>query len=276
MVSEVTFDRFKHFTRVGVGLPRGVSARFLIDTGIGITVVSTSLKERYDLEETGETFRGRRMSGQEVEAALLNLPPLTLGTHSFDGHVGAALDLSEEGEGQEFDGILGLDLLGQPPLTINPFDNTVVLGQLPPEIVESETGSHVVAARVHRDGPSVDFRADLRLPDKTVVEVEVDTGSAVTILDTSLMPACSVQGTEDGARIMEGTDETGHAFVRTFIPLPGAVCLSQAPATALRQPTVMFQDLALNGLIGTEYLDRYIQTYNTRAGTITLRERAKS
>lgn len=69
------FDRLGHLIRMPVKLG-GVDCRFLFDTGIGVNVVSPELAERMQLREVGQSFVGRRMSGQQVEAPLVHLPPV--------------------------------------------------------------------------------------------------------------------------------------------------------------------------------------------------------
>ena len=71
---EIPFDRIGHFVRIALGLSDSVSGRFLVDTGIGITVVHPSLVDRAGLQSTGQDYVGRRMSGQEVRIPLVRAP----------------------------------------------------------------------------------------------------------------------------------------------------------------------------------------------------------
>lgn len=275
-VFEVPFDRVHHFARIRIGLPDGASARFLVDTGIGITIVSTGLARSCDFIKTGDSYTGHRMSGRAVEVPLVELPSLELRSASpaaasggfavVSGLAGIA-DLGATDGPEGFDGIIGLDLLGELILTIDPFRSVVGLGALPASAGAPQID---VPVRVRRDGPAVDLRTDLQLPDGTVTEVEIDTGSAATILDDRFMKSCAVDGTERGRRTDEGIDETGHDYVRRFVPIEGDISIATAPETVLRGPTVMFQDIALNGLIGTEFLDRYVQTYDIGRGVMAL------
>lgn len=216
------------------------------------------------------------MSGQAVEVPLVELPSLELQTPSpaagsggfavLSGRGGIA-DLGASDSPDGFDGILGLDLLGELILTVDPFRSVIGLGASP---ATHNRPRVEVPVRVNHDGPAVDLHTDLRLPDGTVIEVEIDTGSGTTILADRFMGACAVDGTETETRTDEGTDETGHEYIRRFIPINGSLALATSPEIELRSPTVMFQDIALNGLIGTEFLDRYVQTYDTTRGVMTL------
>jgi len=264
-MTEIPFDRVGHLIRIAGELPSGRTARFLVDTGIGISLVHPAVVDRAGLQLTGEKITGRRMSGQEVSAPLAAMPALRIGDHTVTDSAVAVAALGEVDGADGFDGILGLDLLGELPLTVDPFTQVIRLGA---PAADERT---VVPVSVLRDGRSVELRVELRLPDGQVAEVEIDTGSGTTILDSRYLEACSVDLTADGVRIVEGTDETGHQFVRRFAPIPGALWLDAAPdRTRHEQPTVMFQDLHLDGLIGTDFLDRFVQTYNTGDATLRL------
>lgn len=236
MTSEIPFDRVGHFIRVRAGLLGGVEGRFLIDTGIGITVVHPTLVDTAGLERTDEHQLGHRMSGQEIRIPLVRLARLELGEHVVTDALAGVANLGDTESENGFDGIIGLDLLGHLPLTVDPFAHVIRLGAPAP----GPAAATVVPARLNRDGLAVDMRVDLRLPNGQVVEVEVDTGSGSTILDTRFMAACDVASDGATARTEEGTDETGHRFVRRFMPIAGALTLVSAPETTQLGPTVMF------------------------------------
>jgi predicted aspartyl protease len=87
MKSRVTLDRVQHLVRVPVRV-NDSGYRFLIDTGIGITVVSSAVAARSDVTWMNETFTGRRMSGYiyryrttfDVSGARMLLATLTAGS----------------------------------------------------------------------------------------------------------------------------------------------------------------------------------------------------
>ena len=98
---EIGFDRFNHLVRVPVRVGADVY-RFLVDTGIGITVVSSAVAARGDVRQTGESLAVQRMSGQEIRSPLVRLSALRLGDHTVEDHLAAVADLSDD-----FDGIIG-------------------------------------------------------------------------------------------------------------------------------------------------------------------------
>ena len=245
-MSTVAFDRVAHLVRVPARLG-GDELRFLVDTGIGITVVNERLAQRGDVERLDESYAGRRMSGQLVEAPLVRLPALAVGDYVVDGHVAAAVDL-----GEGFDGILGPTYFADRVVTTDPAAGALTVHEKDDRVEGIE-----VPLRMHRDGRSADPFAELVLPSGRAVLVEVDTGSDRLIVDTGFMAECGLAIGGPGVTAGEGVDETGHSYVRYDATLAGSVHLAAAPETAQDHPGVIFQRIVHDGLVGSDYLYRY-------------------
>jgi hypothetical protein len=258
-VTTVAFDRLAHLVRVPVRLG-GDDLHFLVDTGIGITVVNERLSQRSDVETLDETYAGRRMSGQLVEAPLVRLPTLGVGDYAVDGHVAASVDL-----GDGFDGILGPSYFADRIVTTDPLAGTFTVHDEGALVEGIE-----VPLEIHRDGRSVDPFAELVLPSGRTVLVEVDTGSDCLILDARFMGECGVEVGGPGVSAREGVDETGHSYVRYNATLPGAVHLKAAPETGQTDPKVIFQEIIHDGLIGSEHLYRYSFSFDLAGERLVL------
>jgi hypothetical protein len=143
------------------------------------------------------------------------------------------------------------------PLTVDYPRRRVVVG-------ERAEGAEI-QCRVDRDGPAISMFMPLVLPDARVVEVEVDMGSDVLILDERFA------GLGDGeVRRVDGIDETGHAYTRRFARLPGKVHPVGAPQFAENDPEVMFQSIMYEGLVGDRFLRRFAVTFDVEASTLVL------
>jgi aspartyl protease len=75
--------------------------RFVLDTGIGLNLVSTALAAELGCAPTGETYRGRRMSGQEVEVPLARLGSLAFAGVEAHGAEAGIFDFGALGDGVE-------------------------------------------------------------------------------------------------------------------------------------------------------------------------------
>jgi hypothetical protein len=258
-MTSVPFDKVAHLIRVPVRLGDD-ELHFLVDTGIGVTVVNERLASRPDIEPLEETYAGRRMSGQLVEAPLVRLPTLAVGDYSVDEHVAVSVDL-----GDGFDGILGPAYFADRTVTTDPAARTFTVHG-PGERVKGIE----VPVDVHRDGRSADPFVELVLPSGRTVLVEVDTGSDCLILDSGYMAECALAVGGPGVSTRQGVDETGHTYVRHDATLTGAVHLKAAPETAQNAPKVIFQEIVHDGLVGSEYLYRYRFSFDLAGARLVL------
>jgi Aspartyl protease len=234
------FAYIAHLVAVPV-LVNGVEASFVIDSGIGLTLLSQSVADRAGVTTNGATFTGQRMSGQAVTTPLAPVSALRFDELELRDHTVGVFDLDGLPEG--IDGFLSLAFFAETPFTVDYARSEVRLG--------SGEGT-VVDVEVDVDGPAVTAFAPLTLPDGRVVRVEVDMGSDELILDDAF-----AQGE---LRTVEGTDETGHSYVRRFGTLPGRVSLG--PGLEQDDPKVMFQRIRYDGLIGDDFLSRYAVTFD--------------
>ena len=239
-MSATPFHYIAHLVAVPVRV-NGVDASFVIDSGIGLTLLSQSLADRAGCTTTGATFTGQRMSGQAVTTPLATLSSIRFGELELRDHTVGVFDL--DGLPESIDGFLSLAFFAESPFTVDYTRSEVRLGSCEGIAVDVE---------VEFDGPAVTAFVPLTLPDGQVVRVEVDMGSDSLILDDAF-----AQGE---LRTVEGTDETGHSYVRRFGTLPGRVSL--APDLWQDDPKVMFQDIRYDGLIGDDFLRRHTVTFD--------------
>jgi hypothetical protein len=269
MSAAVSFDRVQHMIRVPVQLA-GDPYQFLVDTGVGITIVSSAIASRSDVQPISETFTGRRMSGQDVEVPLVRLPRLDLGGYTVDAHIAGVADLGDPDGPNGFAGILGLDLFDRHVVTTDPQTMTFTV-----QSAESfDADGFEIPLAMRRAGPAVDPFTRLVLPSGREVLVEVDTGSEYLILDTRFMADCGLQIDDPGMTTKTGTDETGYQWTRRWATAHGEVYLAAAPSTAQAQPLVQFQDIIHDGLIGTDYLERYRMSVDVSGSRLVLSPQA--
>lgn len=257
----VPFNRLRHFLTVPI-TAEGVATRFVLDTGIGLTLLSSSLCERLGVDPTGDVFRGRRMSGQEVAVDLTRIDSLRFGPlERRDLEVGV-LDL--DGFPVDFadiGGFLSLAVLAEQPFTVDYGRGQVVLETAETLAARLEDG-FAVEVSVERNGPSVDAFLPLTIPGGRSIAVEVDTGSDTLILDEGFAAEVGVDLESPGVRRVEGTDETGGSFTRYFARLTGGIHPTDAPEIVQEDSDVMFQRIVHDGLVGDAFLRRQPVTYD--------------
>jgi hypothetical protein len=262
----VPFDYLAHLVTVPVTVDGSLATRFVLDSGIGLTLVSAAVADAVDCVPSGETFSGQRMSGQEVEVTLAAPTTMAFGElERTDDRVGI-LDLSGfPAELSAIGGFLSLAFFDDAPFTLD-YARRVVELETPATLAARATAGRVVDVRVERDGPSVTFHLPLTLPDGQSIEVEVDMGSGELILDERLAAGLGIALDDPGVRRVDGTDETGHTYTRSFTTLAGAIHPTGAPELVQDDPAVMFQRIIYDGLVGNDFLRRFTVTFDVGGG----------
>ena len=254
MVFEVQFERIAHLVVVPVEL-NGIETRFVVDSGIGFTVVRDTFA---GCLPTGDTFTGRRMSGQEVTVPLAVAPSLRFGElEARDLEVGL-LDLGGfPDQLADIGGFLSLAFFAETPFTVDYAAGRIRVG--------AAAEGAPLPCRVDRNGPAVAMYLPLTLPDGREIEVEVDMGSDALILDERFLELAAGE-----MRRVDGTDETGHSYTRRFARLQGRIHPTAAPDLGQDAPEVMFQSIIYDGLVGDAFLHRFDVTFDVAAGSIHL------
>ena len=251
-MSETPFEYLQHLVTVPVTV-NGINARFVVDSGIGLTLVREELAEATGIVRSGGSFTGRRMSGQAVTLPLAEASVSFAGS-TFEGHEVGIIDMSAFPDALSgIGGFLSLAYFAHLPFTIDYGRGVIALG--------SARGVSIPVT-VERDGPSVTAFLPLTIPGGRWVSVEVDMGSDELILDERFAAETGAPLDGDGVRRVAGTDETGHDYTRTFSRLSGPIHPTAAPGLAQDDPDVMFQRIIHDGLLGDAFLRRHVVTFD--------------
>jgi len=257
-VSEVSFEYVQRLVTVPAAV-NGVTTRLILDSGIGLTLVRDELAESAGVERSGESFTGKRMSGQAVTLPLAEASVAFAGT-ALERHEVGILDMRSFPDTlTEIGGFLSLAFFEQQPLSVDYARRVVAFG--------SAEGVSVPVT-VERDGPSVTVFMPLTIPGGRSISVEVDMGSDQLILDERFAAETGASLDGDGVRRVEGEDETGHPYTRTFTRLDGRIHPTAAPELAQDDPEVMFQEIIHDGLLGDAFLRRHVVTFDVAEESI--------
>ena len=235
-----------------------VDARFVLDTGIGPTILTEALARDVGCTANGETLTGKRMSGQEVGVPLAEAPPIALGRYVREGHAVGLLDTSGFPDAlAEIDGFLSLAFFEETAFTVD-YGRSVVVVETPETLAERAAAGVAVPVRLERQHPSLVAFLPLAVPGLGSVEVEVDMGSDSLILDARHAPAVGIRLDDPAVRRVEGRD----AYLRCFTRLDATVHVAGEPTLAQEDPEVMFQEIVYDGLIGDAFLRGFTVTYD--------------
>lgn len=254
-----------HLIKVPVRVNDTHESFFILDTGIGLNLLSRTLAQKFNLGISG-SYKGQRMSGQELEVPLSRLEGLSLmGRRQAMVPVGlwdmAGL-LPPTDEFKDVEGFLSLGYFRDLPFTLDYAKNLLILEDEASLAARLRAGQSVAVRLDGEKEPALTLSLALSLPDATPVRALLDTGSDCLILELDYMERLRLAADDPTVTLKQGQDETGHSFTRYFTTLPGAVRLLDAPDFALKSPRVMFQKIIHQGLLGQAFLRSYTVTFD--------------
>jgi hypothetical protein len=209
-VSEVSFDYLQHLVTVPVSV-NGIESRFVLDSGIGLTLLRSELAESAAARPTGGSFTGRRMSGQSVTIPLGEVTTMTFAGSAFEQVEVGIFDMSSfPADLAGIGGFLSLAFFEDRPVTVD-YRRGVVILETRETLAARYAEGVPVSVDVQRDGPSVTMFMPLTIPGGRSISVEIDMGSDQLILDERNAEETGASLDGDGERRAQGTDETGHA-----------------------------------------------------------------
>lgn len=248
-----------HFAVVPVRVNGAVDTRMVLDTGIGVTVLSAALCQRVGCARGGE-YTGERMSGQRITIPLARLASLSLaGREVKDLQIGIIDNPALLPPG--IDGILSLGFFEAAPFTLDYQAGALYLEDMQ-SLARREAAGSVVQLSIDRDAASVTAFMSLDLPNGPPVKTEIDSGSDSLILDERFMARLGVAADATTTKRIDGTDETGHSYARHFATIAGSIAPTAAPQMKQEGPRVMFQRIIHDGLIGRSFLQGFAVTFD--------------
>jgi predicted aspartyl protease len=256
----VPFEYLKHVLKIPVRAG-GIETSFILDTGIGVSLISQALAERAGVVADGSSFTGQRMSGQDVTVPLGTLSTLTVGEQTGENVPVGIFDMQSMAGLEGVEGFVSLTFFRTTPLTIDYAARRVIVEDEASLARRAESGV-AVTVEVDYDRCSTDVRLGVDLPSGRSIIVEVDTGSEGVTLDESLAADVGVDLGAASTRTQEGSDETGHKFVRYFATVDGDVSVTGAPDFVVSRPEAMFQKIIYQGLVGDAFLRNFTTTYD--------------
>ncbi len=243
------------------------TARFLLDTGASISMVSPNLTKRLGLtgkplppEETRFAVAGNEC--KEMQAAIYSLPVMSLGKAQIEGlH---ALQLSQAVIPENLDGILGMDALRYFNLRLDPVQKTLEL--LPPFPVPNRDRAQAIPLLIQDNVPL----AEVKINDSVSYRFLVDTGAESTFISPKIaeqlqLSSESMQPIQvQGFCGLEPANYTALGKVQV-----GNQSLNQVEAVVL-QNTAVLESLKVDGILGQNFLNAFYQSwYFQRSGQAT-------
>ena len=155
---------------------------------------------------------------------------------------------------------MGLPFFEGLPFTIDGPRRTLVL-ESPPSLLQRGEAGRSFPLRLERQGPALDTFVQMSFSSEHA-EVLMDTGSRSVILDLRYAEALDIDLESEDVRHQEGSDETGNAYHRYYTTLGPQLTFGEGEGPGAEGLEVMFQSIIHDGLIGTDYMNRFVLTWD--------------
>ena len=236
---------------VPVQLANGMKARFALDTGAGLDVVSAKIAKELSLPTEG-SFTGHRMTGEEMTVELTKVPQLSFAGKEVSGHLVGITDIFDKlpKELGSVDGALSMRFFADCPFMIDFQESVVVLNPTP-------NGGHSVPLKITREQDlALGLLAPITIDGLYSGDFEVDTGTTTTIAPFRAMEPLGFSQCDKNLRSVEGVNETGVPFKRFYGQVKG-VYASGKSETIVRNSQICFEEILYDGVIGIDYLKSF-------------------
>ena len=225
-----------------------IDATFILDTGAGIHVLSSSLLTEISSVEKGR-FIGFRHTGERVDFDILKIESLSIGDFHQKNPIIAVWQLLDE---FDIDGILSMKFFEDYPFTLNLRDSLLIF-ETPISIKARTKASKVTTLKVSdvRD-IKLDIFVDIILSDSLVLECILDSGSPATIIDARYASYLGIDTTKVQRRERQSLFGATEIEYITSIP---SMSIHNIPGTEIIEPQIILKsNLIYDGLIGTNIL----------------------
>lgn len=240
----------------------------ILDTGIGLALISQAMCERIGCTIDGE-FTGRRMSGQAVTIPTTTLQRLEVGGVQQERVAAGVVDIEGFFPDPRIEAFVGLPFFEDTPFTLTS-EHLIIESEQSLRTREQGASASSSRIRLDRQGIALDAFAPVRLSDGTQIEVLMDTGSHGVTLHTRYAESLGIDFEADTVERREGQDETDHTYTRYFTTLD-ELAFVDAPTRSATNLRVMFQEIIHDGLVGTQFMEQFEVTFDLARSRVLLR-----
>ena len=253
----------QHFLKMPLVINGKRKTFCIFDTGIGLNLLSKKVADEFGIKPE-KSYTGQRMSGQSITLPVSTIKSMTVagitkknvevGIWDFNGFL-------PQGSSKDIECYLSLTFFRDLPFTMDYKNGCMILEDQASLEARVKAGK-VVPIKVKDDVTTTTIFMPFQVPGGPPIVVELDLGSDVLILNTSLMERLKVKADGEGTNTVKGKDETANAYTRLYSKIEGEVHPENTPSMSQSKPTVMFQKIIYDGLVGNDFMKRFTVTYD--------------
>lgn len=165
----------QNFIVVLVKINDSIAGKFVLDTGIGVNLISKSLCEQLKCK-IKSNHTGKRMLGQELTLPISDVKSLSFGSIRQTEVPVGVFDMEQLMPGTGIDGFLSLGFFKDTAFTVD-YKNKILTIESASTLEKAKASGAVVPIQIDHQGVSTSIHMPLVLPNGKQIFAEVDTGS---------------------------------------------------------------------------------------------------
>lgn len=242
----------------------GEDVLLIFDTGIGVNLISKSLCSKLNCK-INDSVTGKRMTGQSVTIPMSKIESLQVAAQKeLNVDVGVLDFDSFLPKTNEFDGVQGylsLNFFKGRPFTVD-YRSGQLIFETPESLDERLKNSEVIPIQQKEEGPALTIQLPVKTQIKKTLNMQLDLGTDIMTLNSDYSE--KFKPYFDGKILKKDSiiDETNFKRDRFYVKLRGELGPQSKNTILQSEPTVMFQKIIYDGIIGNDYFKNKIVTYD--------------
>jgi hypothetical protein len=279
----IPFVTVDHALSIGLKVqgPSGpIEARFILETGLGLNLISKTFCEKiHCIPQTA--YSGNRLSGKKVDVPFTQLSAVSFGNITVKNVQTGVFDMTGFSMTyQGVDGFISLAFFGDQPFTID-YEHSFIIFENTKSLNTRENSGTSVPLKIVQDQMAttaympIAFASQAPASAKKISEAfraqaEIDTGSEFTILNEKHIAKFHIKPADLKQIVSKDKSPSNPQRVAT---LSGTISPSGAPEMKQNNPRVLFQKMIYDGVIGDDFLRRFIVTFDVAHEKMILSKR---
>lgn len=244
----------------------------ILDTGIGVNLISKSFCSQLKCKIQG-SVTGKRMTGQSVTVPMSKVDSLQVANlKQLDVAVGV-LDFNNFlPKTKEFAGVhgyLSLNFFENQPFTID-YKNKTLIFETPESLNERLKDSDVVPLIKKYEDGALTVQIKVKTPIQKVLTMQLDLGTNITIINNKYLNGFKPLLDEGSIKRESFIDETNFKQSRFYLKLDGVINLHSTRLTSQKNPTLMFQNIIYDGMLGNDFFKDKVVTYDLESSRLII------
>jgi len=252
-----------------------INTLLIFDTGIGINLISKDLCKKLNCKISG-SVKGKRTTGQSVTIPTAKIKSLKVANFEKSNVTVGILDLKSflpnKPEFKGITGYLSLTFFEQQPFTVDYLNKQLILENQNSLKNRFSSAHRVPLTKKYEDG-ALTIQIPVKIPTDKILKMQLDLGTNIMSLNNRYVNDLKPLFIKNTIKSNSLVDETNFKRERFFVKIKGEVKPEAKSLKPQKKPTVMFQKMLYDGMIGNDFFKDRVTTYDLENSILAVGEK---